>query len=136
AGLPCEGWRGVSATFGGLASARTPTPDRRHGASCAVVTGHKDPTKVTRETRWDLLARAADTLVILMGMRNLAQIVGRLLDAGRSPATPSAVAMSGTLPSQRVATAPLGELPLRAERAGPGAPAGGAVGDVVSLRRP
>src|SRR5262249_29947635 len=117
AGIPFEVVPGVSAIVGALASAGIPTPDRRHGASFAVVTGHKDPTKVTRETRWDLLARAADTLVILMGMRNLAQIVGRLLDAGRSPATPSAVVMSGTLPSQRVVTAPLGELALRAERA-------------------
>ncbi|HKA13624.1 MAG TPA: uroporphyrinogen-III C-methyltransferase, partial [Myxococcota bacterium] len=134
AGIPFEVVPGVSAIFGALAFAGIPITDRRHGASFAVVTGHKDPTKVTRETRWDLLARAADTLVILMGMRNLAQIVGRLLDAGRSPATPSAVVMSGTLPSQRVVTAPLGELALRAERAGLGAPAVVVVGDVVSLR--
>ena len=71
AGIPFEVVPGVSAIFGALAFAGIPITDRRHGASFAVVTGHKDPTKVTRETRWDLLARAADTLVILMGMRNL-----------------------------------------------------------------
>jgi uroporphyrinogen III methyltransferase/synthase len=134
AGIPFEVVPGVSAIFGALAFAGIPITDRRHGASFAVVTGHKDPTKVTRETRWDLLARAADTLVILMGMRNLAQIVARLLEAGRSPATPSAVVMSGTLPAQRVVTAPLGELVARAERAGVSAPAVVVVGDVVSLR--
>src|SRR5687768_625928 len=69
-----------------------------------------------------------------MGMKNLAQIVGRLLEAGRSPATPSAVVMSGTLPSQRVVTAPLGELVTRAEAEGIGAPAVVVVGDVVQLR--
>jgi uroporphyrinogen III methyltransferase/synthase len=134
AGIPFEVVPGVSAIFGALAFAGIPITDRRHGASFAVVTGHKDPTKVARETRWDLLARAADTLVILMGMRNLDQIVGRLLDAGRSPATPSAVVMSGTLPSQRVVTAPLGELVARAEQEGVAAPAVVVVGDVVSLR--
>jgi uroporphyrinogen III methyltransferase / synthase len=134
AGIPFEVIPGVSAIFGALAYAGIPITDRRHGASFAVVTGHKDPTKVTRETRWDLLARAADTLVILMGMRNLAQIVARLLEAGRSPATPSAVVMSGSLPSQRVVVAPLGELVASAERAGIGAPAVVVVGDVVTLR--
>jgi len=89
AGIPFEVVPGVSSIFGALAYAGIPITDRRHGASFAVVTGHKDPTKVTRETRWDLLARAADTLLILMGMRNLAQIVDRLLESGRNPATPS-----------------------------------------------
>src|SRR4030095_11126638 len=86
AGIPFEVVPGVSAIFGALAFAGIAITDRRHGASFAVVTGHKDPTKVTRETRWDLLARAADTLVILMGMRNLDQIVRRVLEAGRRPA--------------------------------------------------
>jgi uroporphyrinogen III methyltransferase/synthase len=134
AGIPFEVVPGVSAVLGALAFAGIPITDRRHGASFAVVTGHKDPTKVTRETRWDLLARAADTLVILMGMRNLAQIVARLLEAGRSPATPSAVVMSGTLPAQRVVTAPLGDLVARVASAGVGAPAVVVIGDVVSLR--
>jgi len=87
AGIPFEVVPGVSAIFGALAFAGIPITDRRHGASFAVVTGHKDPSKVTRETRWDLLARAADTLVILMGMRNLSEIVARLLG---QPAPPPA----------------------------------------------
>ena len=134
AGIPFEVVPGVSSIFGALAYAGIPITDRRHGASFAVVTGHKDPTKVTRETRWDLLACAADTLLVLMGMRNLAQIVDRLLEAGRNPATPAAVVMSGTLPAQRVVTAPLGELVAAAEREGLSAPAVLVVGDVVSLR--
>jgi uroporphyrinogen III methyltransferase/synthase len=134
AGIPFEVVPGVSAIFGALAYAGIPITDRRHSASFAVVTGHKDPTKVTRETRWDLLARSADTLIVLMGMRNLGEIVSRLLAAGRSPATPSAVVMSGTLPTQRVVTAPLGGLVAEAQRQGIGAPAVVVVGDVVSLR--
>jgi uroporphyrinogen III methyltransferase/synthase len=134
AGIPFEVVPGVSALFGALAYAGIPITDRRHGASFAVVTGHKDPTVVTRQTRWDLLARAADTLVIMMGMRNLDQITARLIAAGRSPATPAAVVMSGTLPAQRVVTAPLGELAESVKRSGIGAPAVVVVGDVVLLR--
>jgi uroporphyrinogen III methyltransferase/synthase len=134
AGVPFEVVPGVSSIFGALAYAGIPVTDRRHAASFAVVTGHKDPTKVSAETRWELLGEAADTLLILMGMRNLAEIVARLIAGGRSASTPAAVVMNGTLPSQRVVEAPLGELPARAALAGIGAPAIVVVGDVVRLR--
>ena len=134
AGIPFEVVPGVSSLFGALAYAGIPITDRRHSASFAVATGHKDPSKVARETRWDLLARAADTLVVLMGARNLEEIAARLLDSGRSPATPAAVVMDGTLPSQRVVEAPLGELAGLAREAGVRAPAVIVVGDVAALR--
>src|SRR5512145_1046712 len=68
AGVPFEVVPGVSSIFGALAYAGIPLSDRRHGASFAVATGHKDPGKPAQETRWDLLAQAADTLVVLMGV--------------------------------------------------------------------
>jgi uroporphyrinogen III methyltransferase/synthase len=113
---------GVSSLFGALAYAGIPITDRRHSASFAVATGHKDPTRAARETRWDLLANAADTLVVLMGARNLGEIAGRLLAAGRSPATPAAVVVDGTLPAER------------ARQAGVRAPAVIVVGEVARLR--
>lgn len=134
AGVAFEVVPGVSSIFGALAYAGIPITDRRHGASFAVVTGHKDPTKVAQETRWDLLANGADTLIVLMGMRNLEAIVARLLAAGRAPTTPAAVVMNGTLPDQRVLLAPLSELAARARAADLGAPAVLVVGDVVTLR--
>lgn len=134
AGVLFEVVPGVSSIFGALAYAGIPITDRRHSASFAVVTGHNDPTKVTQETRWDLLANAADTLLVLMGMRNLEEIVARLLAAGRSASTPAAVVMNGTLPSQRVVQAPLGELARRARENEITAPAVVVVGDVVGLR--
>jgi uroporphyrinogen III methyltransferase/synthase len=134
AGVPFEVVPGISSVVGALAYAGIPVTDRRHSASFAVVTGHKDPTAVARETRWELLARAADTLVILMGMRNLEPIVARLLAGGLDPATPAAIVMEGALPTQRVVAAPLGELVARAREAGLAAPAVVVVGHVVRLR--
>ena len=134
AGVPYEVVPGVSSVIGALAYAGIPVTDRRHAASFAVVTGHKDPTKVSEETRWGELATAADTLVILMGMRNLEALVQRILAGGRAPATPAAAVMEGTLPSQRVVEAPLAELPRRVQEAGLGAPSLIVVGDVVTLR--
>jgi len=135
AGVPFEVVPGISSVVGALAYAGIPVTDRRHGASFAVVTGHKDPTAVARETRWEALAHAADTLVIVMGMRNLEAIAQRLVAGGLDPGTPAAVVMDGALPTQRVVEAPIGELAARAREAGLGAPAVVVVGDVVRLRR-
>ncbi len=134
AGIPVEVVPGVSSPLGALAYAGIPLTDRRHAASFAVVTGHKDPSKPREEIRWAGLARSADTLVVLMGMRNLEEIVARILGGGRPPDTPAAIVMHGTTPAQRVVEAPLAELPRRAREAGLAAPAAIVVGDVVRLR--
>jgi uroporphyrinogen III methyltransferase/synthase len=135
AGVPFEVIPGVSSAIGALAYAGIPVTDRRYAASFVVVTGHKDPARVREEIRWSTLATAADTLVILMGMRNLPELVERLVAAGRASDTPAAAVMEGTRPSQRVVEATLAELPARVAAAGLGAPAAVVVGDVVRLRR-
>ncbi len=134
AGVPCEVIPGVSSAIGALTYAGIPVTDRRHAASFAVVTGHKDPTRVREGIRWAALATAVDTLVILMGMRNLPELVAQLLAGGRAPDTPAAAVMNGTRPDQRVVESPLAELPKRVAEAGLGAPAAVVVGDVVRLR--
>ena len=134
ANVPFEVVPGVSSVVGALAYAGIPLTDRRHSASFAVVTGHKDPSKVAEETRWGELATAADTLVVLMGMRNLPELIGRVIAGGRAPHTPAAAVMEGTLPSQRVVCAPLARLSERVREAGMGAPALVVIGEVVELR--
>ncbi|MGE4609611.1 MAG: uroporphyrinogen-III C-methyltransferase [Myxococcota bacterium] len=134
AGVPFEVVPGVSSVIGALAYAGIPITDRRHSASFAVVTGHKDPTRVSKETRWPELAGAADTLVILMGMRNLESLIDRVQQGGRAPETPAAAIMNGTLPTQRVVEAPLGELAKAVADAGIGAPTAVVIGEVVGLR--
>jgi uroporphyrinogen III methyltransferase/synthase len=134
AGVPFEVVPGVSSSIGALSYAGIPVTDRRHAASFAVVTGHKDPGSAREHIRWKELATGVDTLVILMGMRNLPELIGRLLEAGRAPDTPAAAVMEGTRPTQRVVEAPLAELPARVAAAELGAPAAVVIGDVVGLR--
>jgi uroporphyrinogen III methyltransferase/synthase len=134
AGIPVEVVPGVSSPIGVLAYAGIPVTDRRYAASFAVVTGHKDSGRVREELDLEGLARSADTLVVLMGMRNLEAVVARILAAGRAPTTPSAAVMLGTTPRQRSVEAPLAELPERVRAAGLAAPAVVVVGDVVRLR--
>jgi uroporphyrinogen III methyltransferase/synthase len=135
AGIPFEVIPGITSSIAALAYAGIPVTDRRYAASFAVVTGHRDPTRVREQIRWEGLAASADTLVVLMGMSNLEEIVGHLLSGGRAPSTPAAVVMAGTTPRQRVVEAPLSELVKCAREAGLGAPAAVVVGDVVRLRR-
>ncbi len=134
AGIDFEVVPGVSSALAVPAHAGIPVTDRRYAASFAVVTGHKDPTRVSENTRWEALANAVDTLVILMGMKNLPSLVARVLSAGRPGDTPAAAIMWGTTPRQQTVTAPLSELPKRVEEAGLGAPSVVVIGDVVRLR--
>lgn len=134
AGIPCEVVPGVSSAVAALAYAGIPVTDRRYAASFTVVTGHKDPTEVAQATRWAELGQGADTLVVLMGMRNLASIVEQIIEGGRAGDTPAAVVMQGSLAAQRCVVAPLRDLPGEVARAGLGAPAAIVIGDVVRLR--
>jgi uroporphyrinogen III methyltransferase/synthase len=134
AGVTFEVVPGVSAAVAALSYAGIPVTDRRHAASFAVVTGHKDPTRVREAIRWAELGTAVDTLVILMGMRNLPSLVEQILAGGRAAETPAAAIMNGTRPDQRVVEATLATLPDAVVAAGLGAPAAVVVGDVVRLR--
>lgn len=129
AGIPFEVVPAPTSAVAALAAAGIPVTDRRHASSVAVVTGH-----CADAVDWDRLATGADTLVVLMGLGHIGEIVGRLLAAGRDPATPSAVVENGTLPAQRVVTAPLAGLPDAVAAAGIASPAIIVVGDVVQLR--
>lgn len=134
AGIAVEVVPGVTSALAAPSYAGIPVTDRRHSASFAVVTGHKDPSGPAQRMRWRELGSAVDTLVILMGMRHLEAIVAELIAGGRSPDTPAAAVMHGTLPEQKVCVSTLEALPGALREAGFGAPSVIVVGDVVTLR--
>jgi uroporphyrinogen III methyltransferase/synthase len=134
AGIPFEVVPGVTSAVAALSYAGIPVTDRRYSASFAVVTGHKDPSRVSEQTRWRELGTAVDTLVILMGMRNLPGLVEELLAGGKAPDTPAAAVMHGTLPEQRTCVSTLAQLPDAVLEAGLHSPSVVVIGDVVQLR--
>ena len=134
AGVPFEVVPGVSSAVAAAAYAGIPVTHRGVASSVAFVTGHEDPEKAERDVDWARLGNAVDTLVLLMGVGQLAEIAGRLLDAGRDASTPAAVIEWGTLPRQRVVEGNLGDIVSKVEDAGIGAPAVAVVGEVVRLR--
>jgi uroporphyrinogen III methyltransferase/synthase len=133
AGVAVEVVPGVSSAIGALSYAGIPVTDRRHAASFAVVTGHKDPGGAREKVHYGELGRAADTLVVLMAMRNLEEILGAVLAGGRAPETPAACVMNGATGAQRSVVATLGTLAARVRAAGLAAPAAVVIGEVVRL---
>ena len=133
AGVPVEVVPGVSSAVAAPAAAGVPVTHRNLSRSFAVVTGHLAADS-DEGPDWDALARI-DTLVVLMGLRKVQEVTGRLLAAGRAADTPALVVAAATLPQQQTVTATLGTLPQAAAAAGlsPDAPATLVIGEVAGL---
>ncbi len=132
-GIPCEVIPGISSAMAVPASAGIPVTQRGLASSVTIVTGHERQDGDGQEVDWEQLARLGGTLVILMGVESLPRICQRLLAGGLAPATPAAVVQQGTLPDQRVVTAPLARLASRVHEAGIKAPAVIVIGAVAAL---
>ena len=109
AGVPFEVVPGVSAAVAVPAYAGIPVTHRTLSTSFTVVTGHSRHA-VDDDVDWDALARAADTIVVLMGVAHRGEIATRLQAGGLPADTPVAAIRWGTRPGQRTVRTTLGEL--------------------------
>jgi histidinol-phosphate aminotransferase len=106
-------WRvipGLSSATAAAALAGVPLTQRDVGQTFAVVPGHLPPDDPGNRVDWPALAAGADTLVLLMAVRNLRAIAARLIGAGRAAATPAACVESAATPAQRIRYCTLSEL--------------------------
>ena len=131
AGIPFEIVPGVSSAVAVPAYAGIPVTHRKFASSFAVVTGH-ETNKTQSAVDWGKLANAVDTLVILMGLKNLPRITAQLLAHGLSPQTPVAVVRWGTTNEQETVTGTLAEIVDKTAHVK--SPAVIVVGKVVDLR--
>ena len=129
AGVPFEVVPGITSAIAAAAYAGIPVTHRRVSTSFTVVTGHEDPTKGSTDTRWDALAQAGGTLVILMGAGRVEEIAKALITGGRDESTPVAAVRYGTRPDQHTVRATLGTIAA----VGVAAPSAIIVGDVAAL---
>jgi uroporphyrinogen III methyltransferase/synthase len=109
AGVAFEVVPGISAAVAVPAYAGIPVTHRTLSTSFTVVTGHSRHA-VDDDVDWDALARAADTIVVLMGVAHRAEIAARLQAGGLPASTPVAAVRWGTRPGQRTVRTTLGEL--------------------------
>ena len=130
AGVAVEVVSGVTAGVAAPAALGIPLTHRNCARSVTFVTGH---TCNDGPVNWRGLAGTGGTLVIYMGIANLAQIVAEVLAAGLSPTMPAAAIQHGTLPHQRSVVTTLAELPAAVLAHGIGSPAIVIIGDVVGV---
>ncbi len=134
AGAAYEVIPGVTSAISAPAYAGIPVTHREHTPFVSFITGHEDPTKPNTSMQWDVFARSNATLVFLMGVKNLANIVGKLMEHGKAADTPIALVRWGTTSRQQTVTGTLETIVDRVRQAGLKSPAIIVVGPVVSLR--
>ncbi|HOL05045.1 MAG TPA: uroporphyrinogen-III C-methyltransferase [Syntrophorhabdaceae bacterium] len=133
-GIDFEICPGVTSAISVPAYAGIPLTHRHYASSVAFVTGHEDESKTSSSINWKGLATGVDTLVFLMGIRNIGLIKNRLIENGIDPKTDACIIMHGTLPNQRVIVSSLDEIHKEAEKQGAKPPGIIVVGRVVELR--
>jgi uroporphyrinogen III methyltransferase / synthase len=133
AGVPFEIVPGVTSAVAAGAYAGVPVTLRGVASSFAVVTGHEDPTKEQKSVDWQALARAVDTIVILMGVERAGEIARELIAGGRVGSTPVACVSRATTHSQSTLVTTLDRLAEDIAEHGVTAPTVLIVGEVGRL---
>ncbi len=131
AGIAVEVVNGITAGLGVPAALGIPVTHREFCRGVTFVTGHT--AKPGDEPNWHALANSGTTLVIYMGLTNLAAIVSGLRGAGMSAAMPVAVVQNGTLPTQKSVVSQLDRVAADVAREGLASPALVVVGEVVKF---
>ncbi|WP_289041644.1 uroporphyrinogen-III C-methyltransferase [uncultured Aliiroseovarius sp.] len=134
-GVPIRIIPGISAGIGGLAYAGIPVTHRDVNQSVTFVTGHDHSGNTPGGLDWGAIARGSQVIVIYMGMKHLDRIRTVLMDAGRAPDEPVAIAANATTADQRVLETTLATCVEDAARDGIGAPAIICVGRAVLMRQ-
>jgi len=134
-GIPFEVVPGISSAVAVPAYAGIPVTHRGVASSFAVVTGHKASDKGEPKVSWDRLANATDTLVILMGMKNLANVIDQLIKYHRPASTPVAVITEGTTGRQRCVTGTLRNIVEKVKSKSLEPPSVVVIGNVVEFRK-
>ncbi|MFJ8204606.1 uroporphyrinogen-III C-methyltransferase [Micromonospora chalcea] len=136
AGVPVTVVPGVTSAIAVPEVAGVPVTHRGVAHEFTVVSGHLAPDAPASLVRWDALAGLRGTLVILMGLKNLAAISATLIAHGKPADTPAAVIQEGTTSAQRTLRSTLGAVAADVEAAALRPPAIVVVGDVVHALTP
>ncbi|MGF9759026.1 uroporphyrinogen-III C-methyltransferase [Microvirga sp. 0TCS3.31] len=127
---------GLSSAIAVPARVGIPVTHRGVAHEFTVISGHLPPGHPDSLVAWDAVAGLRGTLVLLMAVDNAPAIAEALLAGGRDAATPVAVIVDGTMPTERTVLSTLGTLAadLAAHSVVP--PAIIVVGEVVAVARP
>ena len=108
--IPCEVIPGITSAIAVPERYNIPLVLRGYASSVAIVTGTEDPKKQRKFVDLKTIARAVDTIVILMGAHKLKQIHDELRQAELPEDTPVAILRAYIEPELKIITT-LKELP-------------------------
>jgi uroporphyrin-III C-methyltransferase len=133
AGISVEVIPGVTSGIAAPAYAGIPVTHRDYSSSVTFVTGHEVAGKYRPQINWKAIAQGSETIVIYMGVHNLANILPELLAGGLLPETPIALIRWGTHPEQSQLIGTLETIVEQIEESQFEAPAIAVIGRVVDL---
>ena len=131
AGVPVEVVPGVTSAVSVPAAAGIPVTHRGVSTSFLMLSAHDGSDEVVRRAA---CTPSDTTLVLLMGVRHLAETAAALIEHGRPADLPAAVVSGGWTPEQTTVTGTLATIAGRAAQAGAASPAVIVIGEVAGLR--
>jgi uroporphyrin-III C-methyltransferase len=126
AGVEVEVIPGITAALGCAAAARIPLTQRGMSQRLLFVTGQGAECE-----DWGALTRQGQTLVVYMGLSQLAKLCTHLIAEGLPPSHPVALVSKGTTAEQRVVCGDLRDIWMRALEAGLESPTLAIIGEVT-----
>src|SRR2546427_11974931 len=108
---------GITSGIGSAEYSGIPLTHRDHASSVVFVTGHEDAKKTKEAVNWKKLAKAVDTIVIMMGLSRLEIICEKLISGGLDKKTPVAVIQNGTTDEHRMIKGNLLNISKKVEQA-------------------
>ncbi len=124
---------GITSGIGSAEYSGIPLTHRDYASSVVFVTGHEDAKKTQGVVDWKKLAKAVDTIVIMMGLSRLEIISQKLVSGGLDKNTPVAVIQNGTTDEHRLIKGTLSNISKKVKDAKIKPPTIIIVGKVVNL---
>lgn len=139
-GIPFEFVPGVTSALAAPAAVGIPVTHRDIATSFCVISGHQKEDATMKPLDYDFSALAKiDTLVVLMGVKNLKRISDALISHGKPKETPVALVQQAFWPDEKALFSTLERVATDAEQAGIAPPAvliiGKVVGEGVRLKQ-
>jgi len=126
---------GVSSLNGAAVYAGIPLTHRDYSSSVIILTGHEAMEKKKSSIRWKAVTKAADTIVIFMGLDQMKYIISNLIRAGLNKNTKIAVVQNATSSIQRVITGTLYNIESKVKLKKIQSPSIIIVGNVVGIQK-
>jgi len=126
---------GVSSLNGAAVYAGIPLTHRDYSSSVIILTGHEAMEKKKYSIRWKAVTKAADTIVIFMGLDQMKYIISNLIRAGLNKNTNIAVVQNATSSIQRVITGTLYNIESKVKLKKIQSPSIIIVGNVVGIQK-